>query len=175
MGLRMTQLLLLWFHDKVINGISCSRLGTKIRELFRMHTNAQVLPITQKRLILHSFACRDYLLTSLDQKSILFSNIISNPRTGSILRKISLLGNSNIILSRGSVPSQSALVFSKNDYKEHWSPLNLPQHIVHTHYALWLRILSVVYNSCLSFNPDIATLFGQHSVLSCCHLSFCEH
>lgn len=50
-----------------------------------------------------------------------------------------------------------------------------PHNVVHTHNALWLRVLRIIYDSRLSFNPDIATSFGKHPVLSCGDLSFSKH
>ena len=67
--------------------------------------------------------------------------------------------------------------YSKDD---HLFPPNiyfssLPHDIIYTYNALWLRVLSVIYDSCLSFNPDISTSFGKHPVLSCGDLSFSKH
>lgn len=52
---------------------------------------------------------------------------------------------------------------------------SLPYNIIYTYNALWLRVLSVIYDSCLSFNPDISSSFGKHPVLSCGDLSFSKH
>lgn len=50
-----------------------------------------------------------------------------------------------------------------------------PQDVVHTHYALWLGILGVVYNCRLSLYPDVAPLLSKHPVLPGGHLPFSKH
>lgn len=50
-----------------------------------------------------------------------------------------------------------------------------PEDKVDTNDALWLGVLRAVNNSGLSFNPNIAPLPRQHSVLACGNLSFCKH
>lgn len=50
-----------------------------------------------------------------------------------------------------------------------------PQDVVHTHYALWLGILGVVYHRRLSLHPDVAPLLSKHPVLPGGHLPFSKH
>ena len=38
---------------------------------------------------------------------------------------------------------------------------NTTHSIIYTYSALWLRLLRVLYDSCLSFNPDISTIYQK--------------
>lgn len=51
----------------------------------------------------------------------------------------------------------------------------LPENVVDAHDALWLRVLGVVNDCGLSFNPHVASFLGEHSILTGGSLALCKY